>query len=84
MYEKFNQKVQKINLSERNLHKYFVFDENKKWTYFDIFRKNANFCHFMFCDWFCPMMSHIPSSYIYFTKTTNEWIVGDIIRPFGV
>ena len=27
----------KITLNERNLHKYFVFDENKKWTNIDIF-----------------------------------------------
>ena len=50
MQRKIEQKSAKINLSDRNLHKYFAFDENKKWTYFDIIRKNANFCHFMFCN----------------------------------
>ena len=39
MHEKSNRKVQNsFNLSDRNVHIYFVFDENKKWTYLDIFR----------------------------------------------
>ena len=36
----------KINLSDRNLHKYLVFDENTKRTYFDIFRKKCKFLPF--------------------------------------
>ena len=31
---------------------------------------------------FLTQGTSIPSNYIYFTKTTNEWIISDIIRPF--
>ena len=43
----------KTNLIDRNLHKYFAFDENKKWTYFDIFRKMqiSVILSFATCDW---------------------------------
>ena len=43
MHEKFNRKVQN-QLSNRNLHEYLVFDENKKWTYFDIFKTHQDKC----------------------------------------
>ena len=46
MQGKIEQKSAKINLSDRNLHKYFDFDENKKWTYFDIIRKKCKFLQF--------------------------------------
>ena len=43
---KIEQKSAEIDLSDRNLHKYFVFDKNKKLTYFDIFRKKRKFLPF--------------------------------------
>ena len=33
--KKVTERCKYNNLSDRNLHKYFVFDENKKWTLFD-------------------------------------------------
>ena len=60
-------KSAKINLSDRNLHKYFVFDENKKWTYFDIFKKmqNSAILCFATCYWFCPMTSHMKMLFLH-------------------
>ena len=62
----------KINLINRNLHKYFVFDENKKWSYFDIFRKNFyDILCFATCDWFCPMTSHISKIFTFSYELTE-------------
>ena len=45
------------------------------------FPKPCYFAHSLFFE--ITQGTSIPSNYIYFMKTTNEWIVGDIIRPFG-
>ena len=45
------------------------------------FSKTLLFCLFIIFK--RTYETSIPSNFIYFTKTTNEWIVGDIIRPFG-
>ena len=51
-----------------------IFYENKKCTYFDIFRSNANFCHlFGTCDWFCPMTSQFVN---YFHIDINNFSSG--------
>ena len=40
----------------------------------------------LFCSFIIFKGTHgtsIQTNYTYFTKTTNEWVVCDIIRPFG-
>ena len=60
MYEESNRN-KKINLIDTNLHKHFIFDENKK-GHILTFSDKMQFCAvscFPTCDWFCPMTSHI-------------------------
>ena len=45
------------------------------------FSKTLLFCSFIICK--RTHRTSIPSNYIYFIKTTNEWGVCDMITPFG-